>query len=385
MDIFSNSSILKQCIVYIDGTEIISEDIVTFEIKQNIDTFGIYGTLKMKDTFDINNSGLFDLNGNNELEIFMADAFESESKRTFKITSTNVGINERGFKVYEFSFVDVITFALQNTFISKSFNASPVDAFSQYMTFMGIDEMLTNDDLTTDIVDTAEVVNFVVPQNVSVLDYFLSVFKLENIRMWQDRYGIYVKEVIPSAMPISLDGSGGEITYTDNVSGNEYAYKVFERSEVKNDVVNTNDMYPIKKTFRFDGNKEILNITTNLIDEVDNFKLNTLDSSYLQLTDGEKLSFQSNVTIGNQTFDLFNAYMKNNKMNIAIIGDLKRSNICYIVKTSFKGNINSVESSANGDVLTGGKYFVNAVSDRIIGDKIIQRLSLCRIDATEVL
>jgi hypothetical protein len=76
--------------------------------------------------------------------------------------------------------------------------------------------------------------------------------------------------------------------------------------------------------------------------------------------------------------------MANQQMYIAVKGTFKYSNIGTVVTTKMKGSVTGNDTNLEGDRLTSGRYFVLGVSDRYLGDKLIQRLHLGRLDAQKV-
>jgi len=378
--ILNDTSVLRYIHVSIDGEQLFPHDILSIEFAQNFDEFGIGGHMLFRDTFDINNNGLITLNGDNKLVISVKDFLGTSNKRTFRIVNTTVEPSGDRFKLYKFFFIDEITFQLMNSYVSKSFTGTPVAAFQSYMTELGIDKLLSADKLTTNITDTSTSDSFVVPQNISVLDFFTERFKQENIRIWQDRNGLYIKEInIGALTPMQNDGK--DIVYSNKTLNNEYLYKVHEYMENKNSVMRTNSEKPIMRTFRYNNDKKIVDLTRNLTDVVPNIKLNTLDATGLQLTTGEKYDKQSFFTTGNQDYELFDSYGKNNSIDIVCSGSLKDSNIGNVALLELNGVVLSSDTALKGDVLTGGKYFISKVTDKIMGDKYINKITLSRVDA----
>ena len=379
--ILNGTSILKNQKLELDGVELIRDDVLSLEFHQDFFEFGITGSLKIKDTFDFNNSGLVTLNGDNQLVVSLTDFLGNKSKRTYRVIDTVVTPVQERFKVFEFVLIDEITFQLSNTFISKSFHDTPVNALKQYFTELKIDDLLTTDNMKYDIIDTTSVADFVVPQNVSVLEFFVERLKLENVRMYQDRYGVHVKEVVPSKLKVLQDGKGKDILYSNDTLNNEYVYKIHDFQENKNRTGVTNSEFPKTTFYRHSTDKSIQDKSVDLSQEVDNFKLNTLDATKMQLTTGFKYNTQSSTSTLSQTYQLFDVMMSNNSMQIAVNSDMLSSNIGNVANIEFRGNIVSADTTQKGDVMTSGMYFIGGVKDRIFGDKLIHKLMLVRLDA----
>ena len=73
--------------------------------------------------------------------------------------------------------------------------------------------------------------------------------------------------------------------------------------------------------------------------------------------------------------------MRNNNLSIVVPGSLKYSNVGTSAKVLLKGNNMYNSTQLEGDTLSSGNYFIASVGDRIIGDKLIHKIVLCRLDA----
>lgn len=383
--ILNGSTILKFLSVKIGDVEIPQDEIIALEIKQDFYDFGIFGTLKIKDSFDLTNNGLIEFDGTNTITISTIDFLEHRSVRTYRIIANKVNPDTERFKILDFSFEDEITFILKNTYLSKGFTAKPVDALKEYFTHLGIDDIVETDKISYNLADVGTSRNFVVPQNVSVLDHFMYLFKRENIRFWQDRKGIHVNRLVPSEMT-PLEDSNGVVEYSNKVGNNEYIFKIHDTQEIINHTILTNSLLPKETIYRYNYVKEIVDTTLNLTDEFENLKLNSnksFDNSDLQQTNGSKLVTQGYFETGGQTYDLFDVYMNNNLLTIAVPGSLEFSNIGNVAEIVLKGNPLYAKSDMENNEFSSGRYFISRVSDRIIADKMINRLTLIRVDSVK--
>jgi len=376
--ILNESSILTHLVISIDGKEFIPEDVISMEIRNELDSFALSGSIQIKDTYDLFNAKVVQPNGNNLITLSISDFFEQKSIRTFRIIDTKTDKVNGRFKLINFDFVDELSFQLNNTYLSKSFNDTPIAAFQQYLTHLGIDQLLTKDKLVTDIVDTSTKQMFVVPQNISILEFFESKFKQDNIRIWQDRNGLNVKELSLVQQPLNIPTTANPVLYTNNITNNLYKYKIHEYSEYRNRTVLTNSNYPLSRTYRYVTDKLILSKTLNLVDEISNLKLNTEDMSAIQLNSIPRFDTQSTIGTKIQQFELFDTFMHNNSISCVVSGDIKTSNVGNIANTEFLGNI--LYSDDNVDTNSCGQYLIWGVTDRLVGDKLMQKLDLVRLD-----
>ena len=379
--IFHPHTIVKHFSVKIDGFEIMTDEIVSLEIKSDFFDFGFTGTLKIKDSFDLNNSGKLLFTGKNTLTISVQDFLKDKSTRTYRITQMNATQAGERFKVFDIEFMDEISFLLKNAYIGKSFTSTPIAAIKQYFTHLGIDDIIKKDKMSYDIIDTSTSQSFTVTAGESVFDFFKTIFRQDNIRMWQDRNTLHIKEVNPAEIKPLKDPNGDDLTYTNNTMNNEYLFKIHDMREDNNPSLEANLLKPVEKTFRFDGTKSIIDTTVNLNDAAKKMSMNTMDTSGLQQTIGAKFSKQATLETGNQAYDVFETYMRNNNLSIVVPGSLKYSNVGASAKVLLKGNNMYNNTQLEGDTLSSGAYFIASVSDRIIGDKLIHKIVLCRLDA----
>jgi len=379
--IFNHVTILKHLSIKIDDVEINPTEIVTAEIKTSFFDFGVRGSIKIKDSFDLNNNKDQPFNNDNTISISARDFLKNQFYRTFKITKITSGLFGERMKIFDVEFIDEITYKLMNTYISRSFTDTPVNAFKEYLTHIGIDDLIASNRMEYDIVDSSTSHSFVVPQDISALEFFTKFLKQENIRFWQDRNKFYIKEIDISSVPPLLKPDGTDLHYSNDVLNNEYVFKIHDFNMHNNSSLEINLLKPIEKTFRYDGNKEIIDITNNLTEVTPTLALNNIDTTNYQETSGEKYKTQGHFTQGNQDYDVFDILIHNNNLDIVVPGTFLYSNVGTIVNISLKGNHLYSSSQLQGDSLVNGKYFVAEVSDRIVGDKIINKLELCRLDS----
>ena len=379
--IFHPHTIVKHLSIKIDGFEIMTDEIVSLEIKSDFFDFGFTGTLKIKDSFDLGNSGKLLFNGKNTLIISVQDFLKDKSVRTYRITQMNAIQAGERFKVYDIQFMDEISFLLKNAYIGKSFTGTPVSAIKTYFKHLGIDDIIKNDKMSYDIVDTSTSQSFTVTASQSVYEFFTTIFRQDNIRMWQDRSTLHIKELNPAEVKPLKDPNGDDLTYTNNTMNNEYLFKIHDMAEDSNPALEMNLAKPVEKTFRFNGTKSIIDTTVNLADASKKMSMNTMDVTGLQQTIGQKFSTQANFETGNQAFDVMETYMRNNNLQIVVPGSLKYANVGTSAKVMLKGNNMYNNTQLEGDTLSSGSYFIASVNDRVIGDKLIHKIVLCRLDA----
>jgi hypothetical protein len=301
--------------------------------------------------------------------------------RSFKVTNMEKSIIDERTQIIDLELQDEITFLLENTYLSKSFSSTPVSAFKEYLTYLGIDEIITEELMSYDIVDTSASQSFVVPQNTNVLDFFENLFRKENIRIFQNKKTFSVKEIIPNSMEILIGPEKDEITFTNVTTNNLFLFKVHDLQEISGSTGKINKETPNAKRISASTNKEIVDNTINISDYSQELKLNETDPSKFNLTKGSKFITQEYLTLGNQKADLFEKYMLSNSILVVVPGTISYSVVGSIVNAELKGVGLHNDISLEGSPIGSGKYLVSGLSDRILGDKLIQRLSLSRADS----
>jgi len=378
--LLDKKTVLKNITINIGTLEVLIDDIVTVELRHGIDDFGIFGHVAIKDTYDFNNSGLVDMNGDSLLQLSLTDFSGNKNKRTFRILKIEVEpTDDNRFKLYSFYIRDEISFILDNTYLSKSFNKTPVQALSDCMTHLGIDAIANSDLLSTNIIDTTTVDKFVIPQNMSVLSFFKNRLKEENVHIYQDRQSLNIKQIDLNNLVLNKNSQGQDILYSNNASNSQYLYLVHDYQQTKNDLTNVSSRTPVSRIFRFTQDKNILDVTKNHADVVGGLSLNTHQPKFPNMSEKYKTQIVKGTKL--QDFDLFQSLIEVNTLDISVPGDVKNANAGTLINLDMKGNILNTDSMNKGDVNTGGKYLIKSVSDRIINDKLIHRYTIVRVDS----
>ena len=383
--ILLDNTILKFMEVKIDDFVVLQDEIASLEVKHDFFDFRIKGKIKFKDSFDMANSGLVKISNDNKMTISVMDRGGTKSFRTYRVVNSNViNLNDR-IKLYDIDFQDEISWILEHTFTNSTIDGSAVAAMLHYLDGAKVKAVIKSDKLKIEFKDTSTSRTFTIPKNENVLDFLTMMLRKDNIRMYQDRNGIYIKEVKPSTFtPIKNDETGNDLVFTNDVPENMYLFKIHEFKDFKNDTKTVNEIAPIVKINSSTSPKSISTVTISLTEFFKDLQLNDMDLGSIQLTTGEKLETSEELAVGWQKAKLFDTFMANQQMYIAIKGTFKYSNIGTVITTKMKGSVTGNDTNLEGDRLTSGRYFVLGVSDRYLGDKLIQRLHLGRLDAQKV-
>lgn len=383
--ILLENTILKFLEIKLDGYLILQDEIASLEIKYDFFDFRVKGKIKFKDSFDMGNSGLVKVSNNSLLTISSMDRGDTKSFRTFRVTNSNITIVNDRTKLYDLELQDEISWSLQNMYENATWEGSPVKAMKTYLNRVDVKAVIATDKLKVKAVDTGSNRTFTIPKNENVLDFMMYMLRKDNIRLYQDRNTIYIQEVKPSSfVNVVNDVTGEDLVFSNDVADNTYLFKIHEFKDIKNNTGRVNEIAPVIKVNSKVSPKNISTVTISLTEFFNDLQLNDMDLGTIQLTTGEKLETAEELAVGWQKARLFDTFMLNQQMYIAIKGTYKYSNIGTVVKTKMKGSVASNDTNLEGDRLTSGNYFVFGVSDRYLGDKLIQRLHLGRLDAQKV-
>lgn len=378
--IWTQSAQLKIVSIHINDIEIIPEDLISVEIQWNLSDFAVQGYLEMKDTYDLMSTGIFD--GTAILKIYAEDLYGEKFYRKFKISGISTSEYNERFRLLNINFVEDVFNTLNKLYRSKGFkNKTYTEAFESYLLEHNIDEMLSEYKITKELEDSIQRRDFVVSQDVSVLDFFNRVFRNEGYRLYQERNKIILKEVNFNELP-EAEVDGNILDFSNNTSNNYYGFKIHDFKVGSQDTITMNAVRPVIKHFAYDINSKTMNTETENLETIyESLKLNNADFKNIQQTIGEKYSTDFDSVLGKQKMDIEDVFLKNNNLEIVVPGNFKYNKLGYIVNVTLKGNIFIVRNSSEGDVINSGRYFISSISDKIVGDKMIQKIILNRVDA----
>lgn len=374
--------------VYINDVQLSEEDVVSYEIEYEFDKPYVKGLLSFKDSYDYSKQAKF--SDKSIVKIYAVDFFGEAYIRTFVITAISHEEFNNRFKKYNIEFIDEIYYSLKNTYLSKGFRKDSIAAFKEYLdeleTVDGtpVSQYLSDKNINLEVSESIEKNPFVVPQDRSILDFFQYKFRREGLRFYQNKNTVFVTGVQPNSVD-TIQVNGENVLYSDSTANDTYAFKIYDFVNTYNKNLELNEKKPIQKHMKYDITKKNIDETTvNLEDTYDTLNMNSRDMSTLQHTYGEKYIFEEDIFEEKQMLEVQDTYLKNNKFEIVVPGNFKYNDIGKLVEVRLKGNVMYSETDLTGDVFHSGLYFVNKITDKVIGDKMIQKLSLLRVDFQEV-
>lgn len=365
---FANLSFLN---VSIDDMEIIQGDMITLQIDQSFKTGGLIGKLEFKDTYDIFNNSAITLNNNNIVKISFKDFSLDSSVRTYRITNiSHRKYNER-FRLVSLTLVDEITYILSTSYIDQFYSGDCSIGIKNLIEEL-CSGVISSNKLKLNVVGNSESTKseMLCNSSMNVLDFIMQKLSKYNLRFFQTRGEIFIKELILNKI-IPLENN-----YTDKTMNNKYLYKIHDREQLTVCNIGT----PKTLNYRIDG-KNIVTNTPNFDDMSSEMIINKpiIDQTYIQ-GKSVKMLFQASFTDGQQKIKIFDNFINTNTMQIVVTGTINGGNIGTVIKCTFNGIIGFTDITTEGDSMNSGNYFVTGVSDLFIGMKYIQKINIARCE-----
>jgi len=388
--IFSPESTLRHINIYIDDILISEEDVVSIDFENTFDVLSIIGKIIIKDSINI--YALIDLNQSSKIKLDIIDNFGKSIIRYFNITSINIESWDADFRYLRLTFIDPLSFMLSSTYISKSFHDTPINAISQIFDYLEVEEnILTPNNLLLlvkdDSLDDGELIDFIVPNDRSVLEFFVYLFRNYGYRFWQTIDSVIIGRYIFNDLPEKtemVNGIDTIIKYTNNTANYQNPFMIYDFRILTNQTLQIGNKTPSQFNFNsFDGKKfDITNI--KLSDFYDGFELGNQDLSGMEFTIGEKYTNTTSPSIYNQLLTIEDTYFKNTQIEIVVRGNFTVYPLGHLVEVDLKGTPINIESDISGDITFSGLYFVYRSQDKIIGDKHISKLVLIRMNNNNI-
>lgn len=353
--------------------EILNEEMMMFECCYKRHNTTIMGSLIVSDKGDLSN--IVNLK-TVVAQVYFVDNFDEYVYRTFKIININESYNNKNSKVYNFKLRDEISYFLDNLYISKSFTGSRSAAMKQIITEYNLEALLTSTNLIFEAEDDGITGNLVLSKNVSVLDFFEKEFDRIGFSFFQNKKGLYIKNkdnLLPNTLPI-IDGVFSQIA-----TNQLYKNKIYELKNIpaqKEEI----DKTPKQQSYYYDiAQKKMIPINDN-IDTIQGDLTMNKNSTDFQETVGKKAKFQNRMDNSQQKNDIRERFLHASKSKIVVNGYVN-NDINKIIEMELLGNKGNTTTQTEGNVVSGGKYIILSVIDKIIGDKMLQLLEVGRSDS----
>lgn len=373
----TNSSRLLKFTFFLDDYEVNLEDVVTVQLNWERD-FCVEGKMVLKDTFDFSNQDKF--KGTTIVTIYGRDVHEEIFLRRFRVTFVRKEKYNEHSDVFELGLMDIYSYEFKNTYLSKGFYDTPANIIEAYLEELQLNPLLKAERIQKDF-ETSDKVKLVVPQDRCFYDFIKVELDKLGLVLWQERKKLVLRKketILPPLLPLFNK------PFKNNSDVQMYGWLIDDMKIEFNNIVKLNEKMPNVDVNCYDFNTKLENEILMPLSVVywDN-KLSVNESLQTQQTRGVKLTTQERLTDYKIRYDVADTYNMNNSIELTLPGNFKFSQILQRVDLQLKGNINNVESRLKGDKFFSGQYYITSVKDRFIGERLVQRYKINRVDFNE--
>jgi len=363
--LFNKANKLQDYHVFIDDVDLIKETIISVEVSYKNNTPIVYSKVIFNDIYDMN---LLRTWRNIEVQISYIDIFDESINKKFVILNVTEQYDDSFKKVLVLELQDKFSYVLENSYISKSFNDNPTSAFLAYAKELEIDAI---SDLTLETTNVESTYNFVVPNNESNLSFFIKELYKHGYTFYQNKTSICVKslsDLAPEILPVNG-------LYLNETNNQLYQNKIISLISSLN---NRSNILPKTRSVSFNSNTKSLEFGED--NDMTQYFLNS-DPFDLQDSNGVR-----DVTQPHLDFNQHNLMMKESFLDQAevemIVNGYVKNDINQVYELQLKGNLATANTQASGNLVMNGYYVCNKITDKIVGDSLLQKVSLHRSDLT---
>lgn len=357
---------LQNLEVIIADIEIQKETINSIEFAYDNTRPIIRGQIFFEDLYDMN---MITDWSEAKIKITYIDSLDEMFMRTFNVVGVQEGKSGLGRKSLIITFVDEFSFALANSYISRSFKIPLNKALLEIAKDLGVSEL---DQIEFDFSNVPYDKPYMTVKNSNSLTYFTRELYRRGFTFYQTKKGVHIKsfdDLIPKDLP--LNG-----VFKDDPDNQLYANKILESNVIQN---NRYMAEPDSAVVTYDATKKEV---IKLEDDILNKLLLNSEPVKLNKTKTRKEYSQSQLDANERNLDLKRNYMDQNILQIYVSGYIK-NDLNQIYDTLFKGNVTFAESQQRGDESIQGKYVSKQIQEKIIKGSYVQMITLHRSDRIE--
>lgn len=353
---------LKSYSVKIGSVDLIPETIISLEISHSNKDVIVPGTLVIDDLYDI--ALLEDLNVI-DVEVVYTDIYDKTFEKTFVILKISEFETSKNTKMLSIDLQDKFSYTLETSFYSKSFTGTAIDALKSYLEHLQLKEVLIND-----LTSIEEVVQFTIPQDQNNLISLQNEFRKLGCYFFQNRDSIVIKKL--SEMDFStLPLNGLYIQQTDNQLYKNIIHDIYV------DQANKTNTPPKSRSLAFDiKSKKMVYMETG---DPKLYKIDSNNDNYLQSENGQVDVYQTTLNFDQNEYNIREKFVSQNSCIIAVNGYIDNG-VNQIYDLRIAGNKSSSKLIADGDLNLNGKWVSTKVVDKIVGDSLVQKITLNRSD-----
>ena len=357
---------LKSLKVTIAGTELEPSTVKSLEFAYCNTRPIVRGQLYFNDLYDMNMLTDWSIA---KVQVTFVDLLDDMFSRTFHVVNVEEANEEMGRKSFILDLVDEFSYALSQSYISRSFKIPLNEAVLEIASDLGVSEI---PHIELDFSEVPYDKPYLTSKNINSLTYFTRELYRKGYTFYQTKTGILIKsldDLIPATCPIN-----GE--FSDHPKNEYYMNKVIEFNVLQN---NRQLVDSKSTTLTYDP----LTKTTKKLTE-DPLNSLRLNSGSVNLSDSvtEMEYFQSQLDPSQRSLDLKREYMDQNVVQMYVTGFVK-NDLNQIYDMRFKGNDTYMESQMKGDELLSGRYISKMIQEKIILDSYVQMITIHRADQME--
>lgn len=357
---------LKSLRVIVAGTELEPSTVKSLEFAYCNTRPIVRGQLYFNDLYDMNMLTDWSIA---KVQVTFVDLLDDMFSRTFHVVNVEEANEEMGRKSFILDLVDEFSYALSQSYISRSFKIPLNEAVLEIASDLGVSEI---PHIELDFSEVPYDKPYLTSKNINSLTYFTRELYRKGYTFYQTKTGILIKsldDLIPATCPIN-----GE--FSDHPKNEYYMNKVIEFNVLQN---NRQLVDSKSTTLTYDP----LTKTTKKLTE-DPLNSLRLNSGSVNLSDSvtEMEYFQSQLDPSQRSLDLKREYMDQNVVQMYVTGFVK-NDLNQIYDMRFKGNDTYMESQMKGDELLSGRYISKMIQEKIILDSYVQMITIHRADQTE--
>lgn len=357
---------LKSLKVTIAGTELEPSTVKSLEFAYCNTRPIVRGQLYFNDLYDMNMLTDWSIA---KVQVTFVDLLDDMFSRTFHVVNVEEANEEMGRKSFILDLVDEFSYALSQSYISRSFKIPLNEAVLEIASDLGVSEI---PHIELDFSEVPYDKPYLTSKNINSLTYFTRELYRKGYTFYQTKTGILIKsldDLIPVTCPLN-----GE--FSDHPKNEYYMNKVIEFNVLQN---NRQLVDSKSTTLTYDP----LTKTTKKLTE-DPLNSLRLNSGSVNLSDSvtEMEYFQSQLDPSQRSLDLKREYMDQNVVQMYVTGFVK-NDLNQIYDMRFKGNDTYMESQMKGDELLSGRYISKMIQEKIILDSYVQMITIHRADQME--
>ena len=207
---------LKSLAVKLAGSDLEKSTVKSIELAYCNTRPSIKGQLYFEDLYDLNMFVNWD---EAKVQITFIDMLDDMFTRTFHVVNVEENKEEMSRKTFVVDFVDEFSYALSNSYISRSFNVPLNQAVLEIAKDLGVDNLPHIDFEFSDVPYDKP---YVTSKNINSLTYFTRELYRNGYTFYQTKTGIHIKS-LDDLIPGTLITNGD---YSDHPTNQYYMNKI---------------------------------------------------------------------------------------------------------------------------------------------------------------